>query len=214
MPPFNPLVRAYLRVSTPEQDVERSRQLLKAFAEQHGQFIAGFYLENESGTKLHRPELFRLLDDSLPGDFLLCEQVDRLSRLNFADWQTLRAIIQAKGVHIIALDLPISHRLMASEEVDTFTHRMLSALNLMMLDMLAAVARKDYDDRRRRSLEGIKKAQAEGKYKGRKRNTALHARIKFCLDAGMSYRQVAMVCGCSKTTVQHAKRLLTLEGEL
>ncbi|MNC27086.1 putative transposon Tn552 DNA-invertase bin3 [compost metagenome] len=214
MPPFNPLVRAYLRVSTPEQDVERSRQLLKAFAEQHGQFIAGYYLENESGTKLHRPELFRLLDDSLPGDFLLCEQVDRLSRLNYADWQTLRAIIQAKGVHIIALDLPISHRLMASEEVDTFTHRMLSALNLMMLDMLAAVARKDYDDRRRRSFEGIKKAQAEGKYKGRARNTALHARIKICLDAGMSYRQVAMVCGCSKTTVQHAKRLRTLEGEL
>ncbi|MNY38212.1 hypothetical protein D3C86_1728220 [compost metagenome] len=140
--------------------------------------------------------------------------MDRLSRLNYADWQTLRAIIQAKGVHIVALDLPTSHRLMASEEVDTFTHRMLSALNLMMLDMLAAVARKDYDDRRRRSFEGIKKAQAEGKYKGRARNTALHARIKICLDAGMSYRQVAMVCGCSKTTVQHAKRLRTLEGEL
>ena len=32
----------------------------------------------------------------------------------------------------------------------------------MLLDMLAAVARKDYEDRRRRQLEGIKRARKEG----------------------------------------------------
>jgi DNA invertase Pin-like site-specific DNA recombinase len=37
----------------------------------------------------------------------------------------------------------------------------------MMLDMLAAVARKDYEDRRRRQSEGIAKAKKEGKYRGR-----------------------------------------------
>lgn len=39
---------------------------------------------------------------------------------------------------------------------------MLKAINNMMMDMLAAIARKDYQDRRRRQAEGIKKAK-EGK---------------------------------------------------
>lgn len=37
--------------------------------------------------------------------------------------------------------------------------------------MLAAVARKDYEGRRRRQMQGIKKAQAEGKFVDRKPNT-------------------------------------------
>ena len=40
-----------------------------------------WYVENESGAKLARPELFRLLADAHAGDILLVEQVDRLSRL-------------------------------------------------------------------------------------------------------------------------------------
>jgi len=34
----------------------------------------------------------------------------------------------------------------------------------MMLDMLAAIARKDYEDRRNRQMQGIARAKAEGKY--------------------------------------------------
>lgn len=45
--------------------------------------------------------------------------------------------------------------------------RMLAAINDMMLDMLAAIARKDYEDRRRRQAEGIAKAKLAGRYKGR-----------------------------------------------
>ena len=36
---------------------------------------------------------------------------------------------------------------------------MLRAVNNMMLDMLAAIARKDYEDRRRRQMEGITSAR-------------------------------------------------------
>src|SRR5215207_4220582 len=49
--------------------------------------IAAYYIENESGAKLARPELFRLLSDARPGDVLLVEQVDRLSRLTASDWE-------------------------------------------------------------------------------------------------------------------------------
>jgi DNA invertase Pin-like site-specific DNA recombinase len=205
-----PLVRAYLRASTEEQDALRARGALLAFAEAHGQRIACFYPENESGATLHRPELFRLLNDSQPGDILLCEQVDRLSRLNKVDWETLRGIIQSKGIHIVSLDLPTSHQLIKGN-TDTFEGRMLGAMNGMLLDMLAAIARKDYDDRRRRSLEGIEKAKAANKYKGRKIDTELHARIKSCLDTGMPIRRTAHVCGCAKSTVQRVLTMLQVK---
>jgi hypothetical protein len=41
---------------------------------------------------------------------------------------------------------------------------MLPAINGMP-DMLAAIARKDYENRRRRRAEGQAKAEAEGKYR-------------------------------------------------
>ena len=77
-------VRAYLRASTDDQDANRARDQLKAFAAERGLSIAAWYVENESGAKLSRPELFRLLNDAQPGDILLVEQVDRLSRLTSA----------------------------------------------------------------------------------------------------------------------------------
>lgn len=199
------MVRAYLRASTDQQDALRAKGALLAFAESHGQRIAAFYPENETGTKLNRPELFRLLEDSQPGDVLLCEQIDRLSRLTQEDWNTLRGIIKAKGLHIVSLDLPTSHPLMNPAKDHSFTGWMLAAMNDLLLDMLAAVARKDYEDRVRRSREGITKAQAQGKYKGRVRNDALHSRVRACLASGMPIRKVATVCDCSKTTVQAIK---------
>lgn len=47
--------------------------------------------------------------------------------------------------------------------IDEFTERMLAALNSMMLDMLAAVVRKDYEDRRRRQAQGVLTSKARRK---------------------------------------------------
>src|SRR5579863_9248923 len=63
------------------QNASRARNQVEAFAAERGLVIASTYVENESGAKLARPELFRLIADSRPGDVLLIEQVDRLSRL-------------------------------------------------------------------------------------------------------------------------------------
>jgi DNA invertase Pin-like site-specific DNA recombinase len=145
-------VRGYLRASTEDQDASRARSQLEAFAAERGLKVASWYVENESGAKLARPELFRLLADARPGDVLLVEQVDRLSRLTTADWERLKAEIAARHVRVVALDLPTSWSL--AKEGDAFTARMLDALNGMLLDVLAAVARKDYEDRRRRQSQG------------------------------------------------------------
>ncbi|TCL91846.1 DNA invertase Pin-like site-specific DNA recombinase [Rhizobium sp. PP-WC-2G-219] len=200
------LARAYLRASTDEQDATRARAQLEVFAEERGLIIASTYVENESGAKLARPELFRLLSDALPGDVLLIEQVDRLSRLTASDWQKLRGELDARQVRVVALDLPTSWMLAATS--DDFTGRMFSAINSMMLDVLAAVARKDYEDRRRRQAQGQAKAKAEGRYKGRVEDVKRNAGIASMLKAGMSWTQVQSVTGASRATVAKiAKRV-------
>lgn len=37
--------------------------------------------------------------------------------------------------------------------------------NSMLVEMMAAIARKDYEQRRERQAQGIEKAKAEGKYR-------------------------------------------------
>ena len=192
-------VRAYLRASTSEQDATRARAQLDAFVAERGLTIAASYVENESGAKLARPELFRLLSDCRPGDVLLVEQVDRLSRLTSADWTKLRTEIDARQVRIVALDLPTSWTLAAP--ADEFTARMFGAINAMMLDVLAAVARKDYDDRRRRQAQGQAKAKAAGVYKGRQADIARNDGIAAMLRAGSSWSQVQAATGCGRATI-------------
>ncbi len=193
-------VRAYLRASTDEQDASRAKGALQAFARDHGLRVAAYYVENESGASLKRPELFRLLADCEPGDILLIEQVDRLSRLNAADWERLKSEIAARHVRVVALDLPTSW-MMARANGDAFTARMFEAINGMMLDMLAAVARKDYEDRRRRQAEGIERAKAEGLYKGRPVDVARNAGIAKMLASGQSWSSIQAATGCSRSTI-------------
>lgn len=193
-------VRAYLRASTHEQDANRARRELEGFVAERGLKIASFYVENDSGSKLARPELFRLLKDAQPGDVLLIEQVDRLSRLTASDWDRLKAEIKARGIRVVALDLPTSW-MMAAQNADSFTARMFEAINDMMLDMLAAVARKDYEDRRRRQSEGQAKAKADGRYKGRPEDVKRNAGIAAMLSKGLSWSQVQSATGCSRATV-------------
>ncbi|MCK1489736.1 recombinase family protein [Bradyrhizobium sp. 180] len=193
-------VRAYLRASTQDQDANRAEGQLKAFARDHGLKIAAWYRENESGTKLDRPELFKLLSDAQEGDVLLIEQVDRLSRLDEADWKKLRATIDAKGVRIVALDLPTSWQLIGSN-ADSFTGRVLDAVNGLLLDILAATARKDYEDRRRRQAQGIAKAKTDGKFKGRPENVDRNAGIEGMLNSKMSWGDIQKATGCGRATI-------------
>lgn len=193
------LVRAYLRASTNEQDAERAREQLQEFAAERDLKIAASYVENESGAKLERPELFRLLRDALPGDLLLIEQVDRLSRLTASDWQKLRSEIEKRQVRVVALDLPTSWTLASPS--DDFTGRMFAAINNMMLDVLAAVARKDYEDRRRRQAQGQAKAKAEGRYRGRIEDVKRNAGIAEMLTAGISWSRIQDATGASRATI-------------
>jgi DNA invertase Pin-like site-specific DNA recombinase len=205
------LCRIYLRASTDHQDAERAREQVEAFAAERQLVVAATYTENESGASLARPELFRLISDSKPGDILLIEQVDRLSRLSASDWLKLRSELDARQIRVVALDLPTSWQLASTS--DEFTSRMFGAINGMMLDMLAAVARKDYDDRRRRQAQGILKAKAQGKYRGRPEDAARNAGIGAMLRGGASWSAIQKATGCSRATISKIARRSPMAAE-
>ncbi|MEL7527480.1 MAG: recombinase family protein [Pseudomonadota bacterium] len=122
------------------------------------------------------------------GDILLTEQVDRLSRLNAEDWKRLKEEIYKRRIKVVALDLPTSWMMVKGE--DEFSARMLEAINGMMLDMLSAIARKEYKDRRRRQAQGIEKARLEGKYRGRSEDTERNESIMDMLRKGQSWSSI------------------------
>ena len=173
-------VRAYLRASTVEQDASRAKAQLEQFATERRLVIASYYVENESGASLKRPELFRLLNDCQTGDVLLIEQVDRLSRLNDADWEALKQEIQNRGVRIVALDLPTSWQ---SIHPDETTSRIMQAVNAMLLE----------------------KAKVEGRYTGRKANLSRNAAILNMLERGDKWSEIQAATGCSRSTISRIK---------
>ena len=175
--------------------------MLEQFATGQGKVIANTYIENASGTEANRPELLRLLKDARKGDVLLIESIDRLSRLEDPDWRVLKTTIDSKGLRIVALDLPTSHLALGVAQGDEFTSRMLDAINNMMIEMMAAIARKDYQQRRERQAQGIAKARNAGVYKGRPIDADLHKRVRELLAANLGIRATARHAGCSTTTV-------------
>src|ERR1700675_4916671 len=92
-------------------------------------------------------------------------------------------------MRVVALDLPTSW-MMATNAGDEFTVRMFEAINGMLLDMLAAVARKDYVDRRRRQAQGQAKAKAEGLYKGRAEDVERNDGIGRMISAKQSWSSI------------------------
>lgn len=205
-------IRAYLRASTKEQDASRAQDELRSFARERGWKIAATYLENESGATLKRPELFRLLSDCEPGDVLLIEQVDRLSRLNAQDWERLKTEIRAREVRVVALDLPTSWMLVSADQ-DDISRRLLDAINAMMLDMLAAIARKDYDTRRHRQMQGMQKAKEKGLYRGRREDAERNASIMKMLENGQSWNSIMAATKCSRVTLSRLSKRLKAAAE-
>lgn len=201
-------IYAYLRASTKEQDATRARESLELFVQERDLKVSSWFIENESGATLHRPELFRLIDIAVEGDIILIEQVDRLSRLDDADWSKLKDVIRSKKLKIVSLDLPTSWTFVKAD--NDFTALMMDAINGMLLDMLAAIARKDYEDRRRRQKEGIEKAKDknDGRYRGRITDTDRLNVIQKLLKNDMSWNEIQTQLKCSRATINKAAKLM------
>lgn len=205
-------IRAYLRASTKEQDSNRSRDELISFVDSYDHKIASFYIENISGTEVNRPELLRLLNDAQEDDILLIENIDRLTRLNEDDWKQLKIKIDAQGLNIVAIDIPTSHLALNNPKCneDGITKAVMNAVNNMLIDIMAAISRKDYLLRKKRQTQGISKAKQLGKYKGRKPD---NARIEKVLSYLFNKEQHYTMDEISKLTNYSKTHLYRIKNE-
>ena len=188
--------RIYVRASTKDQDAERALDDLREFTKSMHSDIRE-YIENESGTKLDRPVLNQLLDESNNGDTLLVKSVDRLSRLSQSDFDVLKGRIKEKGLKLVIADLPTTHMLISSN--DNITSSILNLINNMLIDLLATMARLDNDKRKERIKQGLEKSGY--KPTGKKADIGKHDRVKKLNQKGLTKEEIAKAVGCGIATV-------------
>lgn len=198
----------YLRASTKDQDALRAKASLDAFVTEKGLVVAGVYSENISGTKLDRPELMRLLDAAQPGECIVCESVDRLSRLSQSDWETLKAKIKAKGLRLVIADIPTSHMLIEDKGM---TGQIMEVINSMLLDLMATMARLDQEKRVERIKQGLEnKRLADPSWvpKGKGKNIEKWEKVKMLMakHPTMSTENIAKLADVGVATVYRIKR--------
>jgi DNA invertase Pin-like site-specific DNA recombinase len=108
--------------------------------------------EKRSGaTTGSRKQLRNILEFLHNGDVLMVTRIDRLAH-SIRDLQDIVSAIEAKGASLKATE----------QSIDTST-----VAGKAFLDMLGLFAEFETNLRKERQLEGIAKARAEGRYKGR-----------------------------------------------
>ncbi|MFH4617708.1 recombinase family protein [Vibrio furnissii] len=176
---------AYIRVSTVEQNTER--QLSGC-----GITFDKVYEDKASGGSTNRPELAKLMDYAREGDTIHVHSIDRLAR-SLDDLRKLVTGWNKKGITV-----------RFHKEGLHFTADDTTPIAELMLNMLGAVAQFERSIIRERQAEGIAKAVAKGKFKGRQADTERHANIHTLRASGMSIRKIAAELHCNPSTVQRA----------
>ena len=174
----------YARTSTTDQHAGFEAQLveLKAYG------CERMYQEQVSAVA-SRQELERAIDMLREGDKLVVTKLDRLAR-NVMHMGELLQQIEAKGAGLVILSL-------GSETVDTST-----ATGKLILNMMVSVAQFEREMMLERQREGIAKAKADGKFKGRKPIArAKTDMVKIALEKGVSKAQICRDLEISKTSL-------------
>lgn len=171
----------YARTSTTEQEagLEAQRRDLEAAG------CEKLFVEQVSSVA-SRDQLEAAIDYLRDGDTLTVTKLDRLAR-SMRDLLDIVERIEAKGagLRILAMSL------------DTKT-----ATGKLMLNVLGSVAEFERSMMLERQREGIAKAKAEGKYKGRKPTAKAKAsEVEALLAAGVSPTEVARQLGIGRSSV-------------
>lgn len=151
------MIYGYARCSTNEevQDINRQVRELK----QLGATDKTIYLEYESGTKLNRAELLKLLDVVQSGDSIVATEVSRITR---STKQLCEIIEMAKGKNI---KLVFGNFVVdCSQELDPMTEG--------MLKMMGVFSELERNITSQRVKSGMQNARAKGKTIGRPQVTA------------------------------------------
>lgn len=193
------VARIYLRVSTDKQDMTRQEDIISQ-AKAQGYYIAGRYEEKASGARADRPELLRMIRELQPGDVVIAERIDRISRLPLAEAEKLVASIRAKGAKLVVPGIVDLSEL--AEKADGVSRIVLESVQELLLKLALQMARDDYETRRERQRQGVELAKQAGKYTGRAVNVAVNERVVAFRRAGHSIKETARLAPCSVSQVK------------
>ncbi|MGE7470058.1 recombinase family protein [Bosea sp. NPDC003192] len=173
----------YARTSTLDQTAgldAQERDLASAGCER-------VYVEQVSSVDVgERQELARALDNLRQGDALVVTKLDRLAR-SMTHLMGLLGAIEAKAATLRILDMNL--------DTGTPTGR-------LMLNVLGSVAQFEREIMLERQREGIAKAKAAGKYKGRAPTAkAKEAEVVRLADQGISMSEIARQLDIGKASV-------------
>lgn len=171
----------YCRTSTLEQKagLEAQRDSLKATGCEK-------LWEEQTSSIGPREALRAAVDYAREGDSIVVTKLDRLAR-SVRDLGEIVDELESKGVGLKILDLGL----------DTS-----NATGKLMLNVLGAVAQFEREMMLERQREGIAKAKAEGKYRGRKPSArSKQVEAQSLLTAGTSKREIARTLGISERSV-------------
>ena len=173
----------YARTSTVDQQAGFDAQLLELNA--YG--CERLYQEQVSAVAT-RTQLEAAIDMLRDGDKLIVTKLDRLARSVMHMGDILQQI-EAKGAGLVILSL-------GSETVDTST-----ATGKLILNMMVSVAQFEREMMKERQVEGIRRAQAEGKYKGRVPKAMNQAdKVKALVAAGVDRLKIQEQLAMSKAS--------------
>lgn len=172
----------YARTSTTDQKAGLEAQL----RDLRGAGCTKIFQEEISSVGGKRQELERALDYVREGDVLVVTKLDRLAR-SVADLVAITARLKEKGVELKVLAIAL----------DTS-----SPTGKLMLNLLGSIAEFERELMLERQREGIAKAKAEGKYKGRTPTARSKAEDVIRLRReGMAPMEIVKAVGISRASV-------------
>jgi DNA invertase Pin-like site-specific DNA recombinase len=181
----------YVRVSSKSQESNSSIESQKHQLIQNGIQAKNIRVEVGSGANeiKNRPVFQKLVQEELkPNDLLMVTKIDRCSR-NTLEFLKLQDILFKKNITFVALDLPTS--------VDLATNKLIATT-------LSGIAEFENNRRKERQKQGIRAAQKEGKYAGRKTviTKTLITKVKDLKEnSNLSVTEISRVIGISRPTI-------------
>ena len=189
------MIYGYIRVSTRDQNEARQLAALSSLDIPAG----NLYRDKQSGKNFERPAYRRLLRRLHSGDVLYIPSIDRLGRNYDEILEQWRIITKRKGADIVVLDFPLLDTRARLEGQD-LTGRFVSDL---VLQILAYVAQKEWEDIRRRQAEGIAAARTAGKRWGNPgipRPAVADEYAELWREKKISLNEIARRLGVSRST--------------
>ena len=200
------IARIYLRVSTIEQSNQRQEKIIDE-ATNNGYYIAKVYREKASGAIKDRPKLRELISDLQPGEIIVAENIDRISRLPLQDAMDLVNEIREKGAFLSIPNIVDLGELMTENQTE-LSKIIMQSVQEMLLKMALLIASDDYEHRRERQLAGIALAKKNKKYKGRKPDLNKHQLILDLWATGnYTEAEIAKRVDCSLPQVKRVKQI-------